>query len=223
MKTELIVNDPKIEPGKKIECDKYQIRHFRLHKCLETLARLSLFLLESRSNNSSAIVTRQDSRTVRNLWELVKAEFARAVKFKGGPEGTLERVYHIVRPTPSEIQKVQNLKVKSLSLETDHLMEIFISCDSAYLDTYLGGESQSDLEMCMANFEDFLNKWVGDGSLLDGSDPENPKYDTGLTAPEGLRILGAVEPDVDLDTASHQEPSKDVQPARVPDAPDVTE
>jgi len=221
MKTELIVNDPTIEPGKKINCDKYQVRNFRLHKCLETLARLSLFLMESRSNNSSAIVTRQDSRTIRLLWDMIKAEFARAKRFKGGPEGTLERVYHIVRPTPSEIQKVQNLKVKSLSLETDHLMEIFISCDSAYLDVYMGGESQSDLEVAMANFEDFLDRWIGDGSLVDGSDPENPEYNTGMIAPEGLRVLGHVEPDVDMDQASHQEPSKDVQPPRVPDAPDI--
>jgi hypothetical protein len=221
MKTELIVNDPKIEAGKKIECNKYQVRHFRIHKCLETLARLSLFLIESRSNNSSSIVTKQDSQTIRQLWELVKTEFARAKKFKGAAPGTLERVYHIVRPTPSEIQRVMNLKVKSVSLETDHLMEIFISCDSAFLDVYLGDQSQSDLDQAMANYEDFLNNWIGDGKLIEGSDPEKPMYNTGLVAPEGLRILGQCEPDVDLDLCSHQEPSQDVQPPRAPDTPDV--
>lgn len=221
MKTELIVNDPKIEPGKKIECDKYQVRHFRIHKVLESLARLSLFCIESRSNNSSSIVTKQDSVTIRQLWNLVKAEFARAKKFKGAATGTLERVYHIVRPTPSEIQRVMNLKVKSLSLETDHLMEIFIACDSAYLDVYLGDQSQSDLDASMANYEDFLNSWIGDGTLVEGSSEDEPMFNTGIVAPEGLRILGQVEPDVDLDLASHQEPSLDVQPARAPDAPDV--
>lgn len=213
MKTELIVNQPKVEGGLQIEVDQYNVRNFRLHKVLETCARSLLFLIESRSNNASAVTTPQDAKTVQGLWNMIVMEWERAKKFKGGPTGTLERVYHIVRPTPSELQKISNIKVKSAALELDHLMEIIIASDSANLDVYVGAESQSNIEEEILNVGSFLKEWLGDGSGPDA---------TGVVAPEGLRILGEVVPDVDLDTASMQEPSANVQPPRVPDAPDVS-
>lgn len=221
MKTELLIEDPKPEAGLKIRCYKYSVRNFRLHKVLDTLARMALWTIESRSNNAAAVVAARDSRTAQALWSFAKTEFARAIKFKDSPIGTLERHYEIAVPTPSEIQAVSNIKMKSLALELAHLIDVIIACDSAYHDVFIGDGSQADLQQAMAYFEDFLNSFLGTGALKEGSDPDAPAFDTGVIEPEGLRILGQVMPDVDLDWGGLQEPSSDVQPARVPDVADV--
>lgn len=50
MKTELVVSEPEIIPGQKIEAEQYNVKNFRLHKMLENISRLQIYLVECDSN-----------------------------------------------------------------------------------------------------------------------------------------------------------------------------
>lgn len=216
MKTELKVALPNPTGGMEIKVHTYMVKNFRLHKMLQTASRGLLWLLETDSNNAAATVNARDSRNIQLIMANIDAEWERAKKFRDAPYGTLEKGYEINLPYPSEIQKMLNVKLQSVSQEIYNLCHVTALNDSAQLQQWVGESTTEDVDRALAICKEVVLETVGDGSADDSS---IVGFNVGQRAAD-FSILGELVPDVDNDVANLAEPSSDAIPPAVPDTPD---
>ena len=213
MHTEILSQTPQVTGGRKIITEKNSLRNPRLHRCLEQMSRLTLFLLESDSNNSSSHAKPSDVRYVRQQWDICKEEFEFNVAEENNdlPTGKYEYAYTIEVIEPKEIQRVTNVKIRAVLAEVWDTMNVILSIDTANLQGWVSVSNQELIRQRLGFVDRVMDRWVGGGS---------DSTDTGLDAPS-YEILGRIVPSLNSDWAERLEPSKDVPVSRFPDAPDL--
>lgn len=213
MITNLYEKDAEVVGGHEIDVVQNNIRNARLHRVLEQMSRLTLFILECDSNNSSSKVRPSDIRYIRQQWDLVKGEFSFSIADENNdlPSGSYEYAYKIYTIHQKEVARVRNVKLKAVLAEVWDTMNVLLSVDSSNLQDFTAAVDAADVQSRLDFVDRVLDRWVGRGADFN---------DTGIKAPD-YRILGSVVPDVDSDWASVLEPSKRLPDPRWPDAPDT--
>lgn len=217
MITNLKVDSPVPVAGMEISCNKFDIKHFRLHKMLSELTRMIMFLLESDTNNSAAQVVARDSRTVSLGFTAIEKEWEFAQKYRNAPLGTLEQGYSIVLPKPSEVQRMKNRPAQCAAQELMNLANVLIFNDSSTQQQWVGEGPARDIQDALDTAKEIVTSELGTGAADEG---HPTGYDVGSEHADYSR-LGELKPDIDLDRVSIAEPSVTNRPPRVVDTPDI--
>ena len=211
MITELETITPDILPGAVIQVVEQNIRNFRLHGVLESLARLQINVLEVQSNDTSSVVVPSDVRDVWAQFNLIKEDVKFAREFNDAPTGNYQHAFVIKLISQKEVQRIRNVKVKSVVKDLWVLGEVILGLDSAntsnFLDLNDATKIDRAIEVCSAS----MTRWIGTG--------ENAE-NVGIYAPS-FGTSGELRPDVDGDFAQRMEPSKARPLPQLPDRPDV--
>lgn len=211
MITNLNVVDPGILPGRAPDVVKLEVNNYRYHQCLVSLSSTMLWLTESSSNNMKAEVTPEDVRTIIAAWLFFKLQWQFALD-NNDPPGTIYEVGATVYiPSPQEIQRIPNAKIKALAYELDRLWRVMMGTDSANSGGNVGIQSQSKIVRQIQIVENVLGQLFGSGADNANVGAEAPYY----------REVGTFVPDVDGDAAVVREPSPDAPNMGFPDVPDT--
>jgi len=213
MKTELVIQDQVINPGRQIQCHKRPVRNYHIFQVCEQIAYLILGLMESDSGNSKAQNSARETRNFWNGWTLVKNEWQHAQDFRDSPWGTMEYEHYVLLPTVNEIKQLSNLKVRRVVWALQQFARILIGMDSAQMQTWVGPGDISEAAEALNHCEVVLAEYWGTGQ----GDSQGG-FDTGVIAPE--YAVGQLIPDVDMNAGSVWEPSTE-SPAQPPDVPDL--
>lgn len=211
MKTELLVQQPEIQPGLKIEVLEHAISNFRLHNGLDHLARLMVYLIEMDSNNTTSVLTPENKSEVYEQLNLFEQEINFAKNHNSAPAPSHEADYKLLLPKGSEIQRISNVKAKRVAKEVDLLLRVGISLDSAGVQTHVKASDFTKLESQLNTVKSAIELWFGRSDELDNF---------GLEVPAMVSV-GELQPDVDVDYASLREPSSAVPATGLPDVADV--
>jgi hypothetical protein len=211
MITELQKVSAEVAGGAKIDVVEYNIANYRLHQVLEQMSRLFLFCLECDSNNTSSKARPRDVRRIISQWQIVKDEFEFSVAHNDYPSGKYEHAFKILLIDQKEIQKIRNVKMKRIISEMFGTAQVMLSVDSAQTQGFIAADDAIDIRQSFVLVDDCLSRWIGTGVDADN---------VGLIAP-AYEELGVVQPDVDADFASTNEPSKLTPPAMLPDTKDL--
>jgi len=211
MITELNRVDPAIIGGQKIDVVEYNLQNYRLHQVLEQMSRMFLFLLECDSNNTSSKMRPRDARKILAQWKIAKDELEFSMAHNDKPKAIYEYGYKISFPTGIEIQRIRNVKIKRIYTEMFTCARQILSVDSAKSQNYIAREDYDEIMEVFTCADACLARWIGTGADVDS---------TGIVVP-AYEELGVIQPDVDADYASINEPSSATPPAKLADAPDV--
>lgn len=213
MQTELLEKSPDIVGGHKVDVVQNNIRNPRLHRVLEQMTRLCIYLLECDSNNTSSKAKPSDVRYVRAQWGIVKDEFAFSTAEENNdlPAGAYEQAYKVFTIHQKEVQRVVNVKVRAVLEEIWDTMELMLSVDSAATQGFTASEDIEAISKRLAFVDRVMDRWIGDGKDL---------MSTGIIAP-AYEILGTIVPSINSDWAEKLEPSKRYPASRLADTPDV--
>jgi hypothetical protein len=210
MITELNKIPQDVMPGHKIDVAEYKIRNYRMHGTLESLSRLSLFVLECDSNNTVTKVTPRNARQILSQWELVKNEFEFGLKHNDSPHGAYEMAYTILLLHQTQIQRVRNIKMKRVIAELYNLAQVLMSVDSANTQTYVDGVDSDTVKEAFKVVDDVMMRWLGTGQI----------GNLGTTAP-AFEILGDIVPNEVGSYAQMLEPTAIRPEGMLPDVPDL--
>lgn len=211
MKTELVVMQPAITPGKKIEVLEHNVRNFRIHLALQHMSMLLLSMVENDSGNMTGNVIPSNVRDTWAQFNLILSELEFAKTHNDPPLADHESAYKILILKGSEIQKISNVKQKRVAMELVLAAEIMMSVDSANAQGNISEKDFSILERQLSTVRDAMTIWLGTGK---------DNADTGNEVP-AFKHLGEIIPSVDMDYAEIVEPSKDLPLPHLPDVPDV--
>ena len=209
MITELKKDDPRVEGGRVVEVVDYAVRNYRLRDTLEQSARLLLFMVECDSNNTNAKAIPSEVRDILAQWQIVKDEFEFSLQYNDFPKGSHEYAYSISLLDGKEIQRIRNVKMKTVVAEIFNCLRVLLSIDSANTQGFIDLKDATDARKSFEIVDAKMVRWLGDGSV------EN----TGVYAPS-YEILGRLIPDVDSDYAQVLEPSSDMPKPKLADVPD---
>lgn len=210
MITHLNEVDPGIVDDKKIDVTNNSIRNPRIHRCLESMQHLGLFLLECDSNNTSVIVKPSDAATIRALWDAVRSdlEFNTREENNDLPTGNYELEYLVFTTYQREIQAITNPKIKRIAAEVYTCMQVCLGTDSAKSQGFTEPKDAETMMKSVDFVDRVMDEWIGKGTNM---------TDTGKVLP-ALTILGTIMPSVDSDWARKAEPSKGQPSPQHPDA-----
>lgn len=216
MITELIVKQAEIQGGRQISTDMYDTKNQTLHLCALPLSKLLIFCLECDSNNTTRTIVPRDSVIINAQLGAFKEELDFSKTVINQPPTRLEHTYKILIPTQIEMKKFTNAKIERVALSIHNLLLVMMSVDSGGTKNFV---ELADAKDILASYEvciKVIAKWIGTGKEgeAEGS------WDTGLQLPPLIEI-GRLQPDMDLDAASTNEPSADVGDLHRPDAPDT--
>ena len=210
MKTELNVHPESIVGGRKIDVVNYNVRNYRLRDTLESCARLLVYLAECDSNNTSSKMIPSEAREVIEQWNIVKEELDFSLLYNDFPQGTHEMAYEIKLLRGTQIQKIRNVKVKTVLVEAFHAMRVLLGVDSANTQGYIDLHDADKIKKSFEIVDAKITRWMGDGTV----------QNTGRYAP-AFELLGEMVPDVDSDYAQVLEPSSSIPAPAQPDSPDT--
>ena len=194
--------DPQIVDDKEIEVVSNNIRNPRLHRCLEQMSKLCLYVLKCDSNNTNGTVKPSDSAKIRAAWDVVKDE----VKFNTQEENNdlpgsdYEFAYMIYTPDQKEIRRINNTKTQNVVAEICTCIEHCLSVDSARTQGYTKPEDVATIQQRLDFVDRVMDRWIGKGTSM---------TDTGLSMPS-YPGLGKIQPDIDGDWATKLEHSKEL-------------
>lgn len=214
MITQLNPQDPVIAPGKQVNVYRYHLRSFRLHKMLETASILCIALLECDSNNTAAEVSARDTRNFQLSLDSIAREWDWAKKHKDAPKGSHELIFTINFPTPEEVQGMKNGKLKSVALELYNFFHVVLGSQAADQQMWVGPQSEGDVDDALDILREIVTVLLGTGAQDSGT------FDVGVLAPD-FSYIGQLAPSPSEVSPTIAEPSKDAQPPKVPDVPDV--
>lgn len=210
MKTELQIHKEDITGGRKVDVVEYNVRNYRMRDTLEQCSRLMIYLLECDSNNTSSKAIPSDVREITEQWNIVKEELDFSLQYNDFPKGSHEYAYKIYLLKGTEIQRVRNVKLKTVLAECFNAMRVLLSVDSANTQGFIDLRDSENVKRAFEIVDAKIVRWLGDGTV------EN----TGRYAP-AYEELGTIEPDVDGDYAQVLEPSSSTPAAKLPDSPDT--
>jgi len=212
----MITNLNKVEaqiiPGSEIDVVEYNIRNFRLHGMMESLSRLLIAVLEQQSNDTNATVVPSDVRDILAQFGILKGDLDFAEDVNDAPTGQYQLAFVCNFLCQKEVQRIRNIKIKSVVKDAWMLGMVIMGCDSAKSQNFISEVDLTRIRKAIEICEKSMSRWIGTGEDA-GS--------LGLTAP-AFEQTGQVLPDVDGDFAKRLEPSKSVPMSMLPDAPDVS-
>lgn len=209
MKTELKIHQEAITGGRQIDVVEYNVRNYRLRDTLEACARLLCYLVECDSNNTNSKIIPSEAREVIEQWNITKEELDFSLQYNDFPQGQHEYAYKISLLKGTEIQRVRNVKVKTVLTEAFHAMRVLVGVDSANTQGFIDLSDADRIKKAFEIVDAKIARWLGDGTVAN----------TGRYAP-AYEILGEMVPDVDSDYAAVLEPSSATPAPAQPDAPD---
>jgi len=210
MKTELVVEAMDIKPGRKIMCNEYNIRQFRLHHVLTQISRLMISNLEGTSNDTAARVSAHDISDFWAQWEICKNRLDFAFENRDAFGGSHDIARKILLPTYNELATVRNVKLQAILDEVMVACTVILSVDSAGFQMDL---DVVDYEKVKASFEvvtKVIEYWMG----------QTGDEKRGVFAPAYERT-GVLVPDVDLNAATILEPSAGLRSPKLADVADT--
>lgn len=211
MITELNEVDPSIVAGAQIDVVRYRIRNFRLHGLMENLSRLLVAIVELQSNDSSATVVPSDARDILAQFNICKEDLAFAVEVNDAPVGSYQHAFVCLFLNQKEVQRVRNIKIKSVVKDLWMFGMVVLGCDSAKTQNFVSVKDAATIQKAIAVCEKSLNRWIGTGEDADNLGVDAPAFIT----------TGELLPDVDADFATKLEPSKSIPKAMLDDVPDT--
>jgi hypothetical protein len=210
MITELNPMPQEVMPGHKIDVVEYQIRNYRMHASLESLSRLTLYVLECDSNNTVTKVTPRNAKQILSQWDLTKNEFEFALTHNDSPHGAYEMAYTIYLLHQTQIQRIRNVKMKRVIAELYNLAMVMLSADSANTQSFVDGVDIDTVKETFKVVDDVMVRWLGNGQ----------SGNLGTTAP-AFEILGDIVPNEVGSYAEVLEPSAIRPKGMLPDVPDL--
>lgn len=212
--------DPAPLPGKQIDTDKWQGRNYHLNMMAQIISMNMMHLMKCPSNNMSGEVTPRCARGINANYAYLEYLWKSAKRCKNAPHGTLEAIITVQVPELWEVQAMRNQKLLPLMQHYFLAAQILNNgVEVSKAPCWIGDAAEKDIDDIMLMLKRDIADLVGDGQMVDGSDPENPKYNTGIPRPD-YAVVGRVKPLASLSSGIVAEPSKDFVPGNYPDAPD---
>lgn len=212
--TELEVVPHVINPGRQIQCHAFNVRNHYLHRVLMPASRLIIGLMESDSNNSFSQNSARETRNAWVGWQVVRAEWEHAKKYRDAPHGGNEVEHQLLLPTPNEMASIPNMKIQAVCDTLKNFCAVVYSLDSNAMQSWVGPGDIDDVEACIAEVEDAMLRYLGTGA----GDAQSG-FDVGMRVP--LYNYGVLKPDLDLDSRHLHEPSTERPKSPYPDFPDL--
>jgi len=212
MITNLNIVDPEIVPGAEIDVVSYKIRNFRLHGLMENLSRLLVAIIELQSNDSSATVVPSDVRDILAQFNICKEDLDFAVEVNDAPVGSYQHAFVTLFLNQKEVQRVRNIKIKSVVKDLWMFGMVVLGCDSAKTQNFVSNSDVTKIRRAIEVADKSLTRWIGTGEDADNLGVDAPAFIT----------TGELLPDVDADFARKLEPSKTIPDSMLPDAPDTS-
>jgi hypothetical protein len=211
MITELNEVDPDVTPGAQIDVVRYRIRNFRLHGMMENLSRLLISIVEIQSNDTSATVVPSDVRDILAQYDIIKGDLDFAIEVNDAPVGSYQHAFVTLFLHQKEVQRVRNIKVKSVVKDLWMLGMVILGCDSAKSQNFVSNPDSVKIKRALEVCAKSLERWIGTGEAADKLGLEAPAFETS----------GTLMPDVDADFAQKLEPSKTIPKPMLDDVPDI--
>lgn len=212
MITNLNIVDPEIVPGAQIDVVQYRIRNFRLHGLMENLSRLLVAIVELQSNDSSATVVPSDARDILAQFTICKDDLDFAVEVNDAPVGSYQHAFVTLFLNQKEVQRVRNIKIKSVVKDLWMFGMVVLGCDSAKTQNFVSVGDVAKIRRAIEVADKSLARWIGTGEDQDNLGVEAPAFES----------LGELLPDVDADFAQKLEPSKTIPQSMLDDVADTT-
>jgi hypothetical protein len=211
MKTELNRVDAAVVPGAQIDVVEFRIRNFRLHGMLESLSRLLINILEVQSNDTNSVVVPSDVRDINAQFKIIEEDLAFGMEVNDAPIGAYQHAYVVLLIEQKEVQRIRNVKVKSVVRDLWMLGQIILGCDSAKTQNFIDKNDQVKIARALEVSRKSMDRWIGSGEDADNLGIYSPSFVTS----------GELVPDVDADFAQRLEPSKAIPKAMLDDVPDT--
>jgi hypothetical protein len=200
MVTNLALQAQVVLGGESIAVFKWTVANTHLQQTAAVASRLQMAMIESDSNNTSGQMIPYDAESFWSEWLRVKAEWARALKWRHLAPAPQEKILSVLCVTDNEQLRTVNVKCRRVVMALASLLHKLVYCDSAKLQYGIGATDEKKLGEHMDYVEEVLGDYVGTGLMKDG------KYDVGRdVAP--FEHLGVVVPPINLHEAQVQEPS----------------
>jgi hypothetical protein len=211
MITELNEVEPEVVPGAQIDVVRYRIRNFRLHGMMENLSRLLVSIIEIQSNDTSATVVPSDVRDIMSQYNIIKGDLDFAIEVNDAPVGSYQHAFVTLFLHQKEVQRVRNIKVKSVVKDLWMLGMVILGCDSAKSQNFVSNADAAKIQRALEVCAKSLARWIGSGENAESLGIEAPAFETS----------GTLMPDVDADFAEKLEPSKTIPKPMLDDVPDT--
>lgn len=214
MVTNLTLQAQVVLGGESLACFKWQVNNVHLQQTAAVASRLQMAMIESDSNNTSGQMIPYDAESFWSEWQRVRAEWARALKWRHLAPAPQEKILSVLCVTDNEQLRTVNVKCRRVVMAIASLLHKIVYCDSSKLQYGIGTTDEKKISEHLDYVEEVLKDYVGTGVGKDGA------YDLGRdVAP--FEHLGVVVPPINLHEAQVQEPSPAAPLVPAPDAPDT--
>lgn len=200
MVTNLALQAQVVLGGESVAVHKWQVSNTHLQQVAAVASRLQLAMIESDSNNTSGQMIPYDAESFWAEWQRVRAEWARALKWRHLAPAPQEKILSVLCVTDNEQLRTVNVKCRRVVMAIASLLHKLVYCDSAKLQFGIGPSDEKKLGEHMDYVEEVLKDYVGTGAAQDGG------YDVGRSV-ASFEHLGVVVPPINLHEAQVQEPS----------------
>ena len=214
MITNLKLQEQVVLGGEEIAVHKWTVSNTHLQQVAAVASRLQLALIESDSNNTTGQMIPADAEGFYAEWLRVKAEWARALKWRHLAPAPQEKILSVLCVTDNEQLRTVNVKCRRVVMAVASFLHKLVYCDSSKLQFGIGSLDEKKLSEHMDYVEEVLIDYVGTGAGKDGG------FDLGR-AVAAFEFLGVVVPPINLHEAQVQEPSPAAPVIPAKDAPDT--
>ena len=211
MITNLNIVDPDIVPGAEIDVVQYRIRNFRLHGLMENLSRLLVAIVELQSNDTSSTVVPSDARDILAQFTICKEDLDFAMEVNDAPVGSYQHAFVTLFLNQKEVQRIRNIKIKSVVKDLYMFGMVVLGCDSASTQNFVSNADATKIRRAIEVADKSIARWIGTGENAESLGVDAPSFES----------LGQLLPDVDADFAQKLEPSKTIPKAMLDDVPDT--
>ena len=210
MVTNLQLQEQVVLGGETIAVFKWTVANTHLQQVAAVASRLQLAMIESDSNNTTGQMILSDAESFYQEWLRVRAEWARALKWRHLAPAPQEKILSVLCVTDNEQLRTVNVKCRRVVMALASLLHKLVYCDSSKLQFGIGASDEKRLGEHMDYVEEILLDYVGNGA--DG----NLGRDVAA-----FEHLGVVVPPINLHEAQVQEPSPAAPVIPAKDAPDT--
>jgi hypothetical protein len=211
MITNLDLQEQVVIGGEEIAVFKWTLSNYHLHQVANIVSRLQMAILECDSNNTSGQMILSDSESFNAEWARVKAEWARALKWRHLAPAAQEKVLSVLAITDNEVLRTCNEKCQRVVYALATLIHKMVYCDSGKLQYGIGQQDERKIDEQMRYVEDVLIDYIGGGTGTDDLGRDVPAFEH----------LGVINPPINLHEAQVQEPSAAAPTVPAADAPDT--
>ena len=214
MKTELEIVPQVTVPGEKIQVQRFELSNVHLHQVLLTISRAMNAVVEMDASNSGAGMSRGEAKAIGSDWARVKAEWTRALKYRGlNVTGGIENTFNVLLLTQNQMLSMVNVRGQRVVQALRNLAERMLSSDSAKQEYDIQLTDQEAIEAHIGYCTEVIADYIG---VVSGEE-----FTRGLEIPAHTH-LGTVVPPESMGESTSFEPSAEAhESVSVPDVSDV--